>query len=229
MSEIDRRYSIVIGVAVLLVLAGVVFVAFSASAGDNEAPADEEPTAMATSGGRGSTVIETLPPSELPAVTPSASPSATEAPTAKATREPTEKPPTPTPDPTEAPPAPTPDPVDTATPTVETTAAPDPTVAASHDLSGRWRIVDTVTDGTGAGQTFTFDVTLTQSGFSLSGGSFELSLTGVIDGQSIRAEFTQPSGVTGLFSWTLGADGNASGTFRSSVPNSGTSQLIRLP
>src|SRR5688572_27417854 len=110
MSEIDRRYSIAIGLAALLVLAGVVFVAFSASAGDNEAPADEEPTAMATSGGRGSTAIETLPPSELPADTPSA-PTATQAPTAEATPEPTEEPPTPTQEPTAAPAAPTPDPV----------------------------------------------------------------------------------------------------------------------
>lgn len=229
MATTDRRYSIAIGVAALLVLAAVLFAAFSAAAGDGEAPADEEPTAMATSGGRGSTAIETLPPSELPAVTPTPSPSPTEAPTEEATPNATEESPTTTPEPIEEPPTPTPEPVDTPTPTVEATAPPDPSAAAPPGLSGRWRIVDTVTDGAGAGQIFTFDVVLTQSGSSFSGGNFELSLSGVIAGDSITAQFAHPSGITGSFAWTLGADGTASGAFESSAPNSGTSQLIRLP
>jgi hypothetical protein len=83
-----------------------------------------------------------------------------------------------------------------------------------------------LTEGAGTGQTFTFDVVLTQSGSSLSGGSPELSLSGAIDGQSITAQFTQPSGITGVFVWTFAADGTANGTFQSSVPNAGTSQLV---
>jgi len=101
-------------------------------------------------------------------------------------------------------------------------------VAGEVLFAGSWRIIDTVTGGTGTGQTFTFDVLLTQTGPVLQGGSSELSIVGLVDGNSATATFTQPSGITGAFSRTVGEDGNAIGTFTSSVPNSGTSQLIRL-
>ncbi|MCC6770833.1 MAG: hypothetical protein IT360_06435, partial [Gemmatimonadaceae bacterium] len=53
--------------------------------------------------------------------------------------------------------------------------------------------------------------------------------SGTVAGNIATVEFNQPGlGLTGIFIWTLGADGNATGTFTSSVPNSGTSQLIRL-
>ena len=56
-----------------------------------------------------------------------------------------------------------------------------------------------------------------------------LRLTGIVSGSSLTAQFTQPTGITGAFSWTLDAGGSPSGSFQSSVPNSGNSQLIRLP
>ena len=97
------------------------------------------------------------------------------------------------------------------------------------DFGGRWRIVDTVTAGEGAGQTFTFDVVLAQSGATLSGGNAQISLSGTVSGDTATVQFTQPSlGYSGTFVWTLTGRDAASGSFSSSVPNSGTSQLVRL-
>ena len=111
-------------------------------------------------------------------------------------------------------------------------ATPQPTPPlppTPASFAGTWRIVDTVVQGAGAGQTFTFQVTLTQSGATLQGGApGAITLSGTVAGNIATAQFTQPGlNLTGIFIWTLNADGNATGTFTSSVPNSGTSQLIR--
>jgi len=134
----------------------------------------------------------------------------------------------------------------TATPTPVPTLAPTATLApptplpptpapptlppAPASFAGAWRIVDTVLQGRGAGQTYTFQVAITQSGSALSGGAAgDINLSGTVAGNIATVEFNQPGlGFTGIFIWTLGADGNAAGTFTSSVPNSGTSQLVRL-
>lgn len=114
----------------------------------------------------------------------------------------------------------------TAEPRPSTTATPAPLA----NFAGNWRIVDTVVQGRGAGQTYAFFVTISQTGSALQGGAAgAISLSGTVAANVATVEFTQPTiGVTGIFIWTLNADGNASGTFTSSIPNSGTSQLIRL-
>src|SRR5688572_30303197 len=85
-------------------------------------------------------------------------------PTPTATLAPTS---TPQPAPTQAP-APAP-PVAPVAPPAPPPAAPAP--SATADFSGRWRIVDTITAGQGTGQTYSFDVALSQSGNQLSGGN----------------------------------------------------------
>jgi hypothetical protein len=52
-------------------------------------------------------------------------------------------------------------------------------------------------------------------------------MSGFVEGPTATLSYTQPAlGLAGTFSWTM--MGNAAfGTFTSSVPNSGTSQLVR--
>jgi hypothetical protein len=131
----------------------------------------------------------------------------------------------------------------TPTPTPEATTTPEPAtpIATAEEqpaaslpppasFAGTWRITDTVTLGAGMGQTFVFDVVLTQSGPSLQGGAEGvIALSGSVASNIATVAYTQPGlGVTGIFIWTLHADGDATGTFTSSVPNSGTSGLTRL-
>lgn len=127
---------------------------------------------------------------------------------------------------TSAPPSPTaPAPTSTSVPQQST---PTPVSNAPADFSGAWLVVDTVTSGSGAGQTFSFEVTLTQNGGLLSGGNSGIVIQGQIEGRTATATYTQPAlGLTGTFSWTMSAEGNAAGSFTSSVPNAGTSQLVR--
>jgi hypothetical protein len=159
-----------------------------------------------------------------PAASPSSSP---EARTTESTVTPS--PPTPTP----APVAPTataaPAPPSPPVPAPPTAVAP-PVLGAQADFTGSWRIVDTITNGTGAGQTFSFDVTLNQAGSQISGGNAGLVLNGGLSGRTATVQFSQPSlGHTGTFVWSMDASGNAAGMFVSSVPNTGSSQLIRMP
>ncbi|MGE0228626.1 MAG: hypothetical protein AB7I38_08535 [Dehalococcoidia bacterium] len=160
-------------------------------------------------------------------------PTATLTPSAAATPSSTPPVPIPTATPTPAPtPAVTPAP--TLAPTEPPRPAPTQAVPAQPALAsfaGTWRIADTVLQGRGAGQTFTFQVAIAQAGNSISGGApGALTLSGTVAGNIATVAFTQPGlGITGIFIWTLGADGNATGTFTSNVPNSGTSQLIRIP
>jgi hypothetical protein len=104
---------------------------------------------------------------------------------------------------------------------------PPASTGAAANFSGSWLVVDTVTTGNGAGQTFSFEVTLTQSGNSLSGGNSGIQMSGVVSGATATLTYVQPAlGLTGTFNWTM-SGGAASGTFTSSVPNAGTSQLVR--
>jgi hypothetical protein len=135
---------------------------------------------------------------------------------------------------------PTQPPVIIAEATIVVTQAPEATqapaatqivpAAVSGDFSGRWRIVDTITSGSGAGQTFTFDVSLQQTGNTISGGNAGIQINGSVSGQTATVTYTQPAlGHTGTFSWTLVSAARAEGTFTSSVPNAGISILQRLP
>ena len=142
--------------------------------------------------------------------------------------------PSPTPERQTAPPpanvAPTPLPL---APAPAATASPPPPPPAPQAqgvpaLNGRFRIVDTVTEGEGAGLVVSFDVDLRQSGSTVSGGNDEISLSGQVEANTARVQFVQPRlGYTGTFLWLLNASGG-SGTFSSSVPNRGTSQLVRM-
>ena len=110
------------------------------------------------------------------------------------------------------------------------TPAEQPTLArtATANFGGNWTIVDTVTEGAGVGSAYSFDVALVQSGSALQGGNFQLFVVGRVDGNTATLQFNQPGpGFTGLFVWTMDGTGNASGSFTTSVPNGGTSQLIR--
>jgi hypothetical protein len=225
MDGTERRYFLAIGAMAALLLAALVFLwVREASGGDAVLPDASIPRGP-LSGGTGSIETGTPMAKTLPTSTPMQSPEAAELSTPPATRVTTAEPtvaPTPVP-------SPPPSPATVAATPVPRPAAETPVALEASNLSGRWRIVDTVAEGAGVGQTFSFDVVLTQSGFSFSGGNLELSLAGNVGGSSVTAQFTQPSGITGSFSWSLGPGGNGSGTFQSSVPNSGTSQLIRLP
>lgn len=97
------------------------------------------------------------------------------------------------------------------------------------NLAGTWQIADTVSYGPGAGQTFTFTIVLQQQGATLSGQGDGLRLTGLIEGRAIHASYTQDSGATGSFDWTLDAgDGSFSGSFTNSIGNGGASAGRRL-
>jgi len=142
--------------------------------------------------------------------------------------------PTPTPTPALTP-TPTPQPTPSATPIATEPPRPAPTqpapvTPALANFAGTWRIVDSILQGRGAGQTFSFQVSITQAGASIQGGATgAIALAGTVAGNIATVEFSQPGlGISGIFIWTLGADGNATGTFTSNVPNSGTSQLIRV-
>ena len=196
-----------------LVSGAIVFAVASFFLGGSDDEASPAPTATATptievrsSPTLTSTRLATSTPTPVPNVTPTSTP----------TLAPTQLPVTPAPLPTEPPrPAPTQAPPITSTPA---------------NFAGVWRIADTVLQGRGAGQTFTFEVSITQTGNAIQGGAAGvIALAGTAAGNIATVEFSQPAlGITGIFIWTLGADGNATGTFTSNVPNSGTSQLIRL-
>jgi len=108
-------------------------------------------------------------------------------------------------------------------------ASPVPQTAnAAPGLNGRFRIIDTVTTGQGSGTVVSFDVSLQQNGTTVTGGNGELNLSGRMEGNTLRAQFVQPGlGYTGTFTWQLDASGG-SGEFTTSVPNGGSSQLLRL-
>jgi hypothetical protein len=109
-------------------------------------------------------------------------------------------------------------------------AAAQPVPATSVDFSGYWRIIDTVTEGQGAGETYSFDVLLPQSGDRLGGGNAGIVMVGRVNGATAQVSYEQRNlGYSGTFTWTMGADGNASGRLTNSSPNSGASYLIRLP
>ena len=152
---------------------------------------------------------------EAPTATPQPSPTATFPPAATA-------PPAPSATPVPPPPAP---------PSSAPAPAPAPAQApATADFTGAWRITDVVTNGAGAGQSFSFDVQLSQSGNAISGGNSGIVINGSVQGRTATAQFSQPSlGHSGSFTWTLSNDGRSgSGSFSSTVPNSGQSTLIRL-
>lgn len=218
----ERWYSVLFGVVAVLVLTGGLVYALRGSS--PEAPPADRSSPL--SHGTGS--IET-PAVQVVSQTPTApaapapvASSVSESPTAEPIAEATERTNPPPPSPSTSP---TPFPNST-----EPASSPSAGAAsgAAVDLSGAWRIVDTITEGIGIGQTFAFDVTLLQSGAAVTGGNAELSLAGALTGATFVAQFNQPSGISGTFQWTLTDEGNGAGRSDSSVPNGGSSQLLRL-
>ena len=170
-----------------------------------------------------STQETALPPESAIDEAPTTEP---EARIVKATPEPTRE----APRATQAPqPSPTPQATERPSRRSPTPAAAEPTPpAAQADFSGLWRILDTVTQGVGAGESFAFDVVLQQNGGLVTGGNGGVQISGRVDGQTATLTYRQPElGYTATFTLTL-VDGMwGGGTFTSSV-NAGTSTLHRL-
>lgn len=145
----------------------------------------------------------------------------------------TEGPPTATPSPPTATPQPsteTPAPATaeiSAGPGVPPASAVSP--AAQANFAGRWRVTDTVTQGSNAGETFTFDVALSQQGNRITGGNGGIQISGTVEGDVATLQYVQPAlGLSGAFVWTMVSPDRAEGTFTNSFPNAGNSTLVRL-
>ena len=137
--------------------------------------------------------------------------------------------PTPSPSPTSTPVPPTRTPEPTSTPEPKPESQQQLSATPEHiDFSGRWRVTDTVTDGTNTGNHYSFDVFLAQDGNRLSGGNGNIKLTGTITGDTATIAYVQPAlGYEGTFVWKLVDADRAEGLFTSSAPNSGASVLKR--
>ena len=170
-----------------------------------------------------STQETALPPESAIDEAPTSVP---EAPTVTVAPQPTRE----APKATQAPqPSPTPQATQRPSRQSPTPAAAEPTPAPTPaDFTGLWRILDTVTQGVGAGESFAFDVVLQQNGVLVTGGTEGIQISGRVDGQTATLTYRQPDlGYTATFTLTL-VDGMwGGGTFRSSV-NAGTSTLHRL-
>jgi hypothetical protein len=115
----------------------------------------------------------------------------------------------------------------TAAPTLSPTPPPAATAAAVSNISGRYRLIDTISSGPYAGQQYAFNVTLTQLGSAVSGNGGGLKLTGNRIGNHLHLEFSRGKG-TGRFDWEIQADGNLAGTFTDDAAgNSGASSATR--
>jgi hypothetical protein len=209
--------TLVFAVIVVAVLFGVASACWNA---DPPGSVSVAPTATQTSREGGDDNPQTSPTTSIVTVTPEATQTAV--PEATAT--------SPPPSPTQPPAPPTsPPPAPTSTPPPAPTAPPAAPPAALANYSGVWQISDTVTQGAGVGQTHVFVVSLTQQGDQLSGGNSEIVISGYVSGQTAVAGYVQPPlGYTGTFTWTMSNDGNAYGSFTNSLPNAGTSTLMRL-
>lgn len=136
---------------------------------------------------------------------------------------------TPTPTATATTPPPTPTPVQRAQPTpvpptATRTPIPEPRPAGS--LSGRWEIVDTVTYGPGANESYTFVVQLRQTGSALGGSGGGLELTGERQGDRVVVSFERPGGA-GFFIWVVQGSDLLAGTFRDNGAANGGSSVAR--
>jgi hypothetical protein len=89
-------------------------------------------------------------------------------------------------------------------------------------VSGDWLFTDFIRAGPGAGTQVTFRVRLTQTGAQVTG-TGDLTLSGQLDGATLRATYTHPTG-SGEVVWSFSADGTGfTGTFTSSLGNRGDS------
>jgi hypothetical protein len=96
------------------------------------------------------------------------------------------------------------------------------------DLTGVWTVLYTITAGEGAGQSYSFDVSLQQRGNAISGGNDGIRVDGRAEGQTAMLTYRQPElGYTATFTWTLVNGSWGGGAFKSAV-NSGTSLLLRV-
>jgi trypsin-like peptidase len=112
-------------------------------------------------------------------------------------------------------------------PQIALVASSESTQATSY--AGRWRITDTVTSAQGTGEIYVFDVDFYQYGDELIGLSEELVMSGYVVGGGIQMGWSNlQAGLDGTFHWTMQSPDFGTGTFVSSVPNSGTSVLERL-
>jgi hypothetical protein len=96
---------------------------------------------------------------------------------------------------------------------------PRPWVAT---VAGDWIVTDAIRAGPGAGTQVTFRVRLTQTGAQVTG-TGDLTLSGQLEGATLRATYTHPTG-SGEVVWSFSADGTGfTGTFTSSLGNRGDS------
>lgn len=118
-------------------------------------------------------------------------------------------------------------PTPAATPTVERfpvssppTVTPRPRVAT---VAGDWLFTNHVRAGPGSGTQVTFRVRLTQAGATVTG-TGDLALSGQLEGATLRATYTHPTG-SGEVVWSFSADGTGfTGTFtNTSLGNRGDS------
>lgn len=181
----------------------VAWLAASGSGGPQAGSAPETPAPTEPARTASRTATRAPAPTATPTETATATPTATA--TATARPQPTPVPPT------------------------ATRAGPTPTTPARQgDLSGRWQIVDTVTNGPGANETYTFTVQLQQAGSAISGSGGGLTLAGERQGDRVVVAFER-SGGTGYFIWTAQGNNLLTGTFRDNgAGNGGTSIARRL-
>jgi hypothetical protein len=179
--------------------------------------------ALATDGDDPDTAATSQPPASALDDAPPTVEAVLEQPEPTATPIPTRPPPTAT-----SPARPTRQP--TEPPAMET-PAPSATASASPsrvDFTGVWTVLYTITEGQGAGQSYSFDVSLQQRGNAISGGNDGIRVDGRAEGQTATLTYRQPElGYTATFTWTLVNGAWGGGGFRSAV-NSGTSLLLRV-
>ena len=110
----------------------------------------------------------------------------------------------------------------------EITATASPVASERADFTGTWTVLYTITDGAGAGQSYSFDVSLEQDGRRVSGGNDGVRVDGTAEGRTVTLTYRQPAlGYTATFTWTLVNGSWGGGAFTSAV-NAGTSLLQRV-
>lgn len=133
--------------------------------------------------------------------------------------------PAPTPTRTAEPRSPTATPAPTRTPSPTQQPTPIATTVALN-VSGTWHLTDTIIDATGQqGNKATYpSLGLQQQGSTVTGSGNGLTLSGILTGNALQANYTESNGTSGSFDWTFSPDASSfAGEFMNTVPNSGTS------
>lgn len=100
--------------------------------------------------------------------------------------------------------------------------------AVTPPLVGDWEITDYLRYGPESGKSFSFRISFTQNGTQVTGTGSGLSISGSLDGRTLRATYRQGN-TTGSFVWTVTRDGSRlEGAFTNSIGNGGNSYGRRL-